>query len=103
MCLPMDVEPTKQTPLMSGCRRRISASFREQVTRLMTPLGSPASSHSSMMRIADWGTKLASFSTRVLPVAMQMGATQPMGSMAGKFQGTMPAKTPSGSMYCAVS
>ena len=47
--------------------------------------------------------KLAAFSTMVLPVAMHSGAIQPMGIMAGKFHGAMPAKTPSGSMYCVVS
>ena len=46
--------------------------------------------------MADCGTKLAAFSTMQLPVAMQMGAIQPCGIMAGKFHGAMPAKTPTG-------
>ena len=53
--------------------------------------------------MALWGTKLAALSTRVLPVAMHRGAIQPMGIMAGKFQGAMPANTPRGSGYWLVS
>ncbi len=34
---------------------------------------------------------------------MHRGAIQPMGIMAGKFQGAMPAKTPRGSRYWVVS
>jgi hypothetical protein len=34
---------------------------------------------------------------------MQMGAIHPMGIIAGKFHGAMPANTPSGSRYCVVS
>ena len=65
---------------------------------LSTPLGSPASYHSSVMRNAHCGAKLAAFSTSVLPVTMQIGAIQPCGIIAGKFHGAMPAKTPSGSL-----
>ena len=36
-------------------------------------------------------------------MAMQNGAIQPIGIMAGKFHGAMPANTPSGSRYCVVS
>ena len=36
-------------------------------------------------------------------VAMQVGAIQPKGIIAGKFTGTMPANTPSGSRYFTVS
>ena len=43
------------------------------------------------------GTRLASFRTSVLPVAMQSGSIQPNGIMAGKLKGAMPANTPSGS------
>ena len=34
---------------------------------------------------------------------MHSGAIQPIGIMAGKFHGAMPAKTPTGSMYWVVS
>ena len=43
------------------------------------------------------GTGLAALSTNVLPQAMQMGSIQPKGIIAGKLNGAMPAKTPSGS------
>ena len=46
---------------------------------------------------------LAAFSTSVLPVAMHMGIIQPMGIMAGKLKGAIPAKTPRGSLYSVVS
>ena len=49
------------TPLMSGCLRKISASLRLVVTMLRTPSGSPASFHSSVMRMAHCGAKLAAF------------------------------------------
>ncbi len=103
MWRPTDVEPTKEMPLTSGWRRRISASLREHVTTLSTPLGSPASCHSSAIRSELCGTKLAALSTSVLPVAMASGAIQPMGIMAGKFHGAIAANTPTGSMYCTVS
>ena len=41
--------------------------------------------------------KVAAFSTMVLPQAMHIGVIQPMGIMAGKLKGTIPANTPSGS------
>ncbi len=75
----------------------ISASLREQVTMLTTPLGRPASMSSSSRRMAEVGTMLAAFSTKVLPVTMQSGIIQPKGIMAGKLNGAMPANTPSGS------
>lgn len=96
MCRPTLVEPTKLTPLIAGRRSRISASLRLVVTRLSTPAGRPACRQSSVMRMTDCGTKLAAFSTMQLPAATQMGAIQPCGIMAGKFQGAMPAKTPTG-------
>ena len=55
------------------------------------------------MRSELCGVKLAALSTIVLPVAMHSGAIQPIGIMAGKFHGAMPAKTPTGSRYCVVS
>ena len=103
MTFPTDVDPTKEMPFTSGWLNNISASFREQVTRLSTPRGSPASAHSSMIRIELRGTKLAALITIVLPVAMHRGAIHPMGIMAGKFQGAMPANTPTGSRICVVS
>ena len=36
-------------------------------------------------------------STKVFPVAIARGIIQPIGIMAGKLKGAMPAKTPSGS------
>ena len=43
------------------------------------------------------GVMVAAFSTKVLPVAMQMGIIQPIGIMAGKLKGAIPANTPRGS------
>jgi len=77
----------ERNSLMSGCRSRISASLRLVVTRFSTPSGKPACFQSSLMRMADCGTKLATFSTMQFPVTMQMGAIHPCGSMAGKFHG----------------
>jgi hypothetical protein len=103
MCVPTDVDPTKEMPFTSGCVSSISASLREQVTRFSTPRGSPASAQSSMMRMEVRGTKLAALMTMVLPVAMQSGAIQLIGIMAGKFHGAMPANTPTGSRNYVVS
>ena len=55
------------------------------------------------MRIEVSGVKEAAFSTTVLPVAMARGTIQPQGIMAGKLKGTMPATTPRGTRYVAVS
>ena len=90
-------------PLTSGCSRMVLISLREQVTTLMTPSGTPASLYSWAKSMAVLGVKEAAFSTRVLPAAIQVGAIQPKGIMAGKFTGTMPANTPSGSLYFTVS
>ena len=40
----------------------------------------------------------AALSTIVLPDTMHRGDIQPMGIMPGKLKGTMPAKTPTGSL-----
>ena len=103
MCRPTEVEPTKVTPLTSGLVSSESASTREQVTRLTTPLGRPASISSSSMRIEVCGTIDAALRTKVLPVVMQKGSIQPIGIIAGKLYGAMPTKTPSGSRYETVS
>jgi len=103
MCLPTLVEPTKVIPLTSGCRRNISASCREHVIKFNTPAGNPASAHSSIILIEVSGQKLAAFITIVFPVAMHRGAIHPIGIIAGKFHGAMPANTPMLSIYCVVS
>ena len=90
-------------PLSSGWDRNISDSFREQVTILTTPAGKPAFSRSATILSEVMGHMLAAFSTSVLPVAMHMGIIQPMGIMAGKLKGAIPAKTPRGSLYSVVS
>src|SRR5476649_2825979 len=46
---------------------------------------------------------LAALMTMVLPEAIHSGAIQPMGIMAGKLNGTIPANTPIGSRYRLVS
>jgi len=56
-----------------------------------------------MIRIEVRGTKLAALITIVFPVAMHSGAIHPIGIIAGKFQGAIPANTPTGSRYWVVS
>jgi len=97
------VEPTKLIPFTSGWRKNISDSFLEHVIRFSTPGGSPASAQSSIILIEVSGQKLAALMIIVLPVAMHKGAIQPIGIIAGKFQGAMPANTPMLSIYCVVS
>jgi len=88
---------------MEGCLRKISASFLPAVTIFNTPSGNPASIQSSAILMTAWGTKLAALSTNVFPLAIQSGAIHPMGIIAGKFQGAIPAKTPRDSLNCTVS
>ncbi len=70
---------------------------------MSTPAGSPASLYSPAIFSAVIGVMLAALMTIVLPVAIHIGVIQPIGIMAGKLKGTMPAKTPSGSRYRVVS
>lgn len=70
---------------------------RPVVSTLTTPCGSPASSNSSNSRMEVMGVVLDAFITMVLPVAIHSGTIQPIGIMAGKLNGAIPANTPSGS------
>ena len=56
-----------------------------------------------MILIAVSGVWELAFSTTVFPHAMESGTIQPHGIIAGKFIGTIPAVTPSGLRYVAVS
>ena len=85
------------TALTCGCVRIVSASTRLHGTTLSTPRGKPASSYSRAKRRLVMGVVDAGLSTNVLPHTMASGAIQPMGIMAGKFHGAMPAHTPSAS------
>ena len=47
--------------------------------------------------MAVMGVVLEALTTMVLPAAMQSGTIQPMGIIAGKLKGAIPANTPTGS------
>jgi hypothetical protein len=82
---------------MSGWERNNSASLREQVTKLTTPSGRPASLRRATNLREVIGVIDDALSTSVSPVAMHMGIIHPIGIMAGKLNGAMPANTPNGS------
>ena len=91
----MGVEPTKLTALMSGWARMASTATLSPCTTLNTPSGSPASAHSeASSREAD-GSFSDGLRMNVLPHAMASGNIH-IGTMAGKFNGVMPATTPTG-------
>ena len=65
------------------------------MTTERTPAGSPASSASAAIASADSGVCSAGLSTIVQPAA-SAGAVFRVGIAAGKFQGVIPAVTPTG-------
>eukprot|EP01139_Manchomonas_bermudensis_P024366 Amastigsp_a842540_113.p4 type:complete len:153 gc:universal Amastigsp_a842540_113:990-532(-) len=93
---PMGVEPVKATLSTSGWSARTEPARPEAVTTLMTPAGTPASAQISAKRSAERRVFDAGLMTTVLPIA-RAGATFQPRIMSGKFQGMMPATTPTGS------
>ncbi|MCY1402587.1 hypothetical protein D3C76_815060 [compost metagenome] len=94
---PTAVEPVNETLLISGCEARPPPTVAPPpVTRLNTPAGTPASKASSARRRAVSGVSLAGLITTVQPVA-SAGISFQMAIIIGKFHGTMPATTPTGS------
>ncbi len=84
----MAVEPVKWTPASSGCGSATSeTSLPSPVTRLMTPLGRPASSRSCMSRIAEWVCVGDGFQTTTLPI--RAGAVGRLPAMAVKLKGVI--------------
>ncbi len=67
------------------------------VTRFSTPAGTPASMHSSVMRIEVSDAYSLGFSTTVHPAA-RAGATFWAKSITGAFHGMTAATTPTGSL-----
>ena len=85
------------TATVFGCATRRSPTSAPPCTTLSTPSGMPASQKISTSVLVAIGVCSDGFSTSVLPVATHMGIIQPIGIMAGKLNGAMPANTPSGS------
>src|SRR4029453_11806688 len=96
-CLPPSVEPVNAT--LSTCGEVTSgspASGPNPGRTLTTPSGTPAPAQSPASSTAVHGVCSAGLSTMVLPAA-RAGATFQAAFWMGKFQGTMPAQTPTGS------
>ncbi|MNE80602.1 hypothetical protein D3C80_1771890 [compost metagenome] len=96
--LPTGVEPVKLTLAISGCS--VSAfpqSAPLPVTTLNTPGGTPASLASSAIRSRVRGVVSDGLMTMEQPAA-RAGITFHMPISSGKFQGTIPATTPIGSL-----
>ena len=97
---PTSVEPVKPSFRTIGLEvispPIAGASSAAPVTTEKTPAGTPASSASAAMARAQRGVCSAGFSTIVQPAA-SAGADFRVGIAAGKFQGVMPAVTPTGS------
>ena len=71
------------------------------MTTESTPRGSPARSASSATASAESGVCSAGLSTIVQPAA-RAGAALRVTIAAGKFQGVMPAVTPTGSLTTTI-
>ena len=97
--LPTSVEPVKPSLRTSGfdviSAPIAGASSAAPVTTESTPAGRPASSASAATASAVSGVCSAGFRTIVQPAA-SAGAVFRVGIAAGKFQGVMPAVTPTG-------
>src|ERR687890_564419 len=92
----MGVEPTKDTAATSGESRMASTATLSPWTTLKTPSGSPASRHSSAIRMDADGSRSLGLRMKVFPHAIATGNIH-IGTIAGKLNGVMPATTPSGS------
>ena len=99
ICLPVAVEPVKLTLAMRGCE--VSAAPQTAplpVTTLNTPSGIPASLASSATRNRVSGVVSDGLITMEQPAA-SAGITFHMPIISGKFHGTIPATTPTGSLH----
>ena len=97
---PISVDPVKPSLRTAGFEvispPITGASSAAPVTTEKTPGGTPASAASAAIASAHSGVCSAGFSTIVHPAA-SAGADLRVGIAAGKFQGVMPAVTPTGS------
>src|SRR5207247_10117281 len=84
-----------ETPAIPGWASSAFTTSLAPWTRLSTPAGIPASCTSSRMRVDENGTCSLGLSTNVLPVAIAYGQNQ-QGTIAGKLNGVIAAKTPNG-------
>ena len=97
-CLPISVEPVKETLRTMGLVvSSLPMAPESPVMTLKTPAGSPACSPSSASASAEKGVALAGLSTTVQPAA-RAGPALRVIMAAGKFQGVMAATTPIGSL-----
>ena len=95
---PTAVDPVKQTLRTSGWVTNRSPTTDPLPGRTVsTPSGMPASIASSPIRTAVSGVSSAGLRTTVLPAASAGARPQPAMGI-GKFQGTMTATPPSGSL-----
>src|SRR5689334_22856213 len=93
---PTSVDPVNETTRTSSLIDRASpTSPPPPVTRLTTPLGTPASSRMRTKLSAESGVKVAGLKTTVLPQT-SAGMIFQDGIAIGKFQGVITAQTPSG-------
>src|SRR5471032_3208468 len=95
--LPVGVEPVNEILLTPGCATSAAPHSRPPVTTLNTPGGTPASSASSAIRNAVSGVSGEGLMTIVQPAA-SAGTSFHTAIIKGKFHGTMPATTPTGSL-----
>src|SRR5262249_52981228 len=95
MYLATGVEPTNEMARTRGCWSNPSTATLSPCTRLNTPVGNPACSSNSDMRVGVTGTFSDGFRMKLLPHATANGYIHD-GTMPGKLNGVMPAHTPSG-------
>ena len=92
--LPVAVEPVKVILSISGCSVIMGPSISSPVMMLTTPAGTMSLINSAMRSVAS-GVKGEGFSTMVQPDSMA-GAIFCIAIITGKFHGTMPPTTPTG-------
>ena len=92
--LPVAVEPVKVILSISGCEVISGPSESSPVMMLTTPAGAMSLISSAIRRVAS-GVKGEGFSTMVQPLSMA-GAIFCIAIITGKFHGTIPPTTPTG-------
>ena len=95
MCRATGVEPTKETPSIPGCSRSALTESWPPLTRLTTPGGSPTLSRTSKVSSLARGSCSDGLRMIGFPHAMANGKNH-MGTMKGKLNGVIAAKTPIG-------
>ena len=96
-CLPTSVEPVNATLRTSGCAAsRAPTMCPGPVTTFSTPGGKPTSCAARASSSSVSGVWASGLTTTVFPAA-RAGPSFHTASSRGKFHGTMPAQTPTGS------